>query len=83
MNATFLHAFIVSYTKRNINNFCNFVFKGQYIPKNDGQYVHVSDHRELGKYVHIPFPYDGGYGPYSGQNIPYEEDRAGEYRYLN
>lgn len=54
---------------------------GAYVPKNDWKYVHVDDRRELGKYVHIPFPYDGGYGPYSGKNIPYEYDPTGEYRY--
>ncbi|XP_046811088.1 uncharacterized protein LOC111688680 isoform X4 [Lucilia cuprina] len=37
-------------------------------------YMHVHDNRELGKYVHIPNPYDGGYGPYSGSNLPYVHD---------
>ncbi|KAH8386246.1 hypothetical protein KR200_007734, partial [Drosophila serrata] len=37
-------------------------------------YNHVSDHRELGVYHHIPYPYDGGYGPYSGLNLPYVHD---------
>ena len=37
-------------------------------------YVHVHDNRELGKYVHVPNPYDGGYGPYSGLNSPYVHD---------
>ncbi|KAH8285091.1 hypothetical protein KR054_005076, partial [Drosophila jambulina] len=37
-------------------------------------YTHVSDHRELGVYHHIPYPYDGGYGPYSGLNLPYVHD---------
>ena len=37
-------------------------------------YRHVDDHRELGKYVHIPYPYDGGYGPYAGMNLPYIHD---------
>ncbi|TDG51524.1 hypothetical protein AWZ03_001984 [Drosophila navojoa] len=37
-------------------------------------YRHVSDNRELGKYHHIPYPYDGGYGPYSGLNRPYVHD---------
>lgn len=42
-------------------------------------YVHVHDNRELGKYVHIPNPYDGGYGPYSGLNNPYRHDESGNY----
>ncbi|XP_046865576.1 larval cuticle protein LCP-30 isoform X2 [Drosophila willistoni] len=37
-------------------------------------YQHVSDHRELGVYHHIPYPYDGGYGPYAGLNLPYIHD---------
>lgn len=57
------------------------LFSGQYIPSNDAKYIHVPDMRQLGKYIHIPFPYNGGYGPYSGLNgIPYEYDPAGEYR---
>lgn len=44
--------------------------------------MHVNDKRERGKYVHIPFPYGGGYGPYDGLNgLPYEYDPAGDYRY--
>lgn len=59
-------------------------FTGQYVPADDGKYVHVSDRRERGKYVHIPFPYDGGYGPYDGVNgLPYEFDPAGDYRYAH
>jgi len=45
--------------------------EGQYIPMNDRAYYHVHDMRELGRYIHIPYPYDGGYGPYFGVNIPY------------
>ncbi|KAH8297023.1 hypothetical protein KR044_003712, partial [Drosophila immigrans] len=37
-------------------------------------YQHVSDNRELGVYHHIPYPYDGGYGPYAGLNLPYIHD---------
>lgn len=37
-------------------------------------YHHVGDNRELGVYHHIPYPYDGGYGPYSGLNRPYIHD---------
>lgn len=56
------------------------MFLGKYIPGQDAKYVHVPDKRERGKYVHIPYPYDGGYGPYSGVNLPYEYDPKGEYR---
>lgn len=38
---------------------------------NDGAYYHVHDMRELGRYIHIPYPYDGGYGPYSHMPNPY------------
>jgi hypothetical protein len=37
-------------------------------------YRHVHDNRELGFYKHIPYPYDGGYGPYAGRNLPYVHD---------
>ncbi|XP_037943940.1 larval cuticle protein LCP-30-like isoform X2 [Teleopsis dalmanni] len=55
---------------------------GRYRPsQNEGRYIqstqpyrHVHDNRELGFYVHVPYPYDGGYGPYSGSNIPYVHD---------
>lgn len=47
---------------------------------NDRKYIHVPDMREKGKYIHIPYPYDGGYGPYDGHNIPYDFDPAGDYR---
>lgn len=47
----------------------------------DNKYVHVHDNRELGRYVHVHIPYDGGYGPYSGVNIPYiHQDNAGDTR---
>ncbi|XP_055916331.1 uncharacterized protein LOC129949109 [Eupeodes corollae] len=61
---------------------------GKYRPvkRNEGRYihmvqpyVHVHDNRELGQYVHIPNPYDGGYGPYSGLNNPYRHDESGNY----
>lgn len=29
-------------------------------------FVRYSRPKDEGKYVHIPYPYDGGYGPYSG-----------------
>lgn len=38
---------------------------------NDRYYMHVDDMRELGRYIHIPYPYDGGYGPYFGMPNPY------------
>lgn len=38
---------------------------------NDRAYFHVDDMRELGRYIHIPYPYDGGYGPYSHMPNPY------------
>lgn len=58
-----------------------FLFKpGQYVPSDDTKYVHVPDKRERGKYVHVPNPYNGGYGPYSGVNLPYHYDPTGEYR---
>lgn len=44
---------------------------GKYYPMNDGAYVHVDDMRELGRYIHIPYPYDGGYGPYLHEPNPY------------
>lgn len=44
---------------------------GKYIPMNDRAYMHVHDMRELGRYIHIPYPYDGGYGPYSHMPNPY------------
>lgn len=50
------------------------------MPMDDRKYIHVPDMREKGKYIHIPYPYDGGYGPYDGHNIPYGYDPAGEYR---
>lgn len=57
-------------------------FTGQYVPGDEKRYVHVNDMRERGKYVHIPFPYMGGYGPYDGINgLPYEYDPHGDYRY--
>lgn len=37
----------------------------------DRYYMHVPDMRELGRYIHIPYPYDGGYGPYFGMPNPY------------
>ncbi|XP_037046346.1 uncharacterized protein LOC119081463 isoform X2 [Bradysia coprophila] len=55
--------------------------EGRYIPMDDRKYIHVPDMREKGRYIHIPFPYDGGYGPYFGQNIPYDYDPAGEYSF--
>lgn len=54
-------------------------FSGRYIPM-AYPYIHVPDMREKGKYIHIPYPYDGGYGPYDGHNIPYDFDPAGDYR---
>lgn len=44
---------------------------GKYIPMNDRAYMHVDDMRDLGRYIHIPYPYDGGYGPYSHMPNPY------------
>uniref|UniRef100_A0A0A1XTI0 Chloride channel protein ClC-Kb n=1 Tax=Zeugodacus cucurbitae TaxID=28588 RepID=A0A0A1XTI0_ZEUCU len=44
--------------------------QGHYVHSSQ-PYRHVHDNRELGKYTHIPYPYDGGYGPYNGSNIPY------------
>lgn len=46
------------------------LYIGRYIHSSQ-PYRHVHDNRELGKYTHIPYPYDGGYGPYNGSNIPY------------
>ena len=47
--------------------------------------------RELGKYVHIHIPYNGGYGPYTHENWPYvhyepkfsESNPIGTYRYAH
>lgn len=47
---------------------------GKYIPMNDHAYYHVHDMRELGRYIHIPFPYMGGYGPYFHIPNPYLHD---------
>lgn len=41
---------------------------------NDHAYYHVHDMRELGRYIHIPFPYMGGYGPYFHIPNPYLHD---------
>ncbi|CAD7076724.1 unnamed protein product [Hermetia illucens] len=51
---------------------------GKYVHKTY-PYVHVHDNRELGIYHHIHIPYDGGYGPYNGTNIPYIHDEHGAY----
>lgn len=58
----------------------NLIVLGRYVPGDDAKYVHIPDHRELGKYRHIPFPYDGGYGKYSGFNIPYFYDPSADSR---
>lgn len=54
------------------------------------RYVHVDDMRELGRYMHIHIPYNGGYGPYTHVPNPYvhyepqyeESNPYGSYRYL-
>lgn len=54
------------------------------------RYVHVDDMRELGRYIHIHIPYNGGYGPYTHEHWPYvhfepkysESNPIGTYRYL-
>lgn len=38
---------------------------------NDRSYHHVDDQRYLGRYIHIPYPYMGGYGPYTHIPNPY------------
>ncbi|KAJ6644651.1 Larval cuticle protein LCP-30 [Pseudolycoriella hygida] len=57
------------------------ILMGRYIPMDDQKYIHVPDMREKGRYIHIPYPYDGGYGPYFGHNIPYDYDPTGEYSF--
>lgn len=47
---------------------------GKYIPRNDRFYQHVDDMRELGRYVHVHIPYNGGYGPYDHVPNPYIHD---------
>lgn len=41
---------------------------------NDRAYYHVNDQRQLGRYIHIPYPYMGGYGPYDHIPNPYLHD---------
>lgn len=70
---------------------CVVIILGKY--KTDStqwRYVHVDDMRELGRYIHVHIPYNGGYGPYTHVPNPYmhfepkfeESNPVGSYRYL-